>query len=170
MQPFPYDPVDVFQALNRARVRYLVVGGVAAIFHGVPRTTFDADLAVELEVENLRAFERVMTRLGFTSRVPASVTGLADPQIRRRWTVRKSMKVFSFIEHQKPFRTVDVMVRPLRDFGRLYRQRVTVRHHGVAVPVIPLGALIKMKQGAGRVQDFEDVAYLRIVQARARRV
>lgn len=168
MGRFPHDPVDIFYALNDARVRYLVVGGVAAIFHGVPRTTFDTDLAVELEAENLRTFERVMSRLGFAARVPASVTGLADPRTRRQWTQRKAMKVFSFVERRKPFRVVDVMVHPLRQFGRLYAGRVIARHEKVRVPLIPLSALIAMKKTAGRIEDVRDVEYLEIIRRKIR--
>lgn len=50
MQPFQ----AVFRSLSIHEVRYLVVGGVAAIVHGVPRTTFDLDLLVEADEENAR--------------------------------------------------------------------------------------------------------------------
>lgn len=161
---FPHDPVDIFEALNRGRVKYLVVGGVAAIFHGMPRNTFDVDVAVQLTVENLKRLEQVMNKLGFAAKAPVSVMGLANHTTRRAWLEQKGMKVFSFVENHKPFRMVDIMVRPPRGFERLYQRRVRVRHQGVDVPVIPLEALIKMKTQAGRVQDLEDVAYLRFVQ------
>ena len=164
MQRFPYDPADILKALNQAHVKYLVVGGVAVIFHGVPRTTFDTDLAVELVLENLKKFERVMTQLGFCAKVPVSVTGLANPKLRQEWTQQKNMKVFSFVESDKPFRMVDVMVQPLKGFERLYQQRRVVQHQGVRVPLMPLTALMAMKRAAGRVQDIQDVEYLAVVQ------
>ena len=39
--------LDVFASLNSHGVKYLVIGGVAAIAHGVPRTTFDLDMLIE---------------------------------------------------------------------------------------------------------------------------
>ena len=165
---FPLDPRDIFQTLNKARVEYLVVGGVAAIFHGVLRTTGNLDMAVHLEIENLRRLERAMTRIGFVPRVPASVTGLADSKIRRLWMQQKGMNVFSFMERKKPFRVVDIMVRPLQDFQQRYEQRKQVLYHGIQVPVIPIDALIRMKRQAGRPQDQEDVAYLETMQQRER--
>lgn len=161
---FPNDPRDIFAALNRAQVRYLVVGGVAAIFHGVPRTTFDTDVAVKFEVDNLARLDRVMKSLGFSPRVPAPVTGLADPKTRSIWTRRKSMKVFSYVENRKPFRVLDIMVRPLAGFDRLYRARVTVRYEGVSVPLIPVAALVRMKRQAGRPEDLRDVAFLEFAE------
>ena len=159
------DPANIFQALNRAKVQYLVVGGIAAISHGVPRTTLDVDLAVRLEVGNLRRFARVMKRLGFEPRVPADVTQLADPRTRRKWTQQKAMKVFSFIERQPPFRVVDVMVKPLRNFTQLYRERAEVMYRGVRLPLIPIRGLIKMKTGTGRPRDQEDIEYLRFADS-----
>jgi hypothetical protein len=32
---------DVFSSLQRHKVRYIVIGGIAAVLHGVPRATFD---------------------------------------------------------------------------------------------------------------------------------
>ena len=43
---------DVFKSLNAHEVRYVVIGGVAAIVHGVPRTTFDVDLLIEASEGN----------------------------------------------------------------------------------------------------------------------
>ena len=43
---------DVFRCLHARDVRYVVIGGVAAIVHGVPRTTFDVDLLIEASEEN----------------------------------------------------------------------------------------------------------------------
>jgi hypothetical protein len=34
----------VFESLHRHEVRYLVIGGIAAVLHGVPRATFDLDI------------------------------------------------------------------------------------------------------------------------------
>lgn len=168
MQRFPNDPADILKALNQAHVKYLVVGGVAVIFHGVPRTTFDTDLAVELDPGNLKRFEHVMTQLGFSSKVPVSVTGLADPRLRKEWTQQKNMKVFSFVENRKPFRMVDVMVQPLKGFERLYQEKKVVHHQGVRVPLMPLTALMIMKRAAGRIQDIQDVEYLEVVQEKTR--
>ena len=41
----------IFQILNTARVRYVVVGGLATVLHGYARLTADVDLAVDLAPE-----------------------------------------------------------------------------------------------------------------------
>ena len=46
--------LDVFSSLNSHGVKYLVIGGIAAIAHGVPRNTFDLDILIEATPENAR--------------------------------------------------------------------------------------------------------------------
>ncbi|MFC1540397.1 hypothetical protein ACFL41_02765 [Gemmatimonadota bacterium] len=45
---------DVFRSLQRHEVRYVVIGGISAILHGVPRVTFDLDILIEATSENTR--------------------------------------------------------------------------------------------------------------------
>lgn len=42
----------VYSSLQKYNVRYVTIGGVAAILHGVPRTTFDLDILIEATLEN----------------------------------------------------------------------------------------------------------------------
>jgi hypothetical protein len=44
----------VFASLNSHGVNYVVIGGIGAILHGVPRSTFDLDLLIESTVDNAR--------------------------------------------------------------------------------------------------------------------
>ncbi len=85
----------VFDALNRAGVRYLVVGGVAVVLHGHLRTTHDLDLVLELGAKNVREALRVFAALGFAPRAPVPLESFADPESRARWIREKSLVVFS---------------------------------------------------------------------------
>ena len=156
-----FDPSNIFVALNAARVKYLVIGGLAVILHGVDRHTWDVDLAVELTTGNLKALEQALERIGFYRRVPTPIEGLADPKTRRIWTGQRNMKVYSFIERSGRSRVVDVMVNPPTPFDAVYRRRVIVRPFGVTIPLVPVDVLIRLKQQAARPQDFHDIANLK---------
>ena len=43
---------EVFLSFQKHQVKYVVIGGIAAILHGVPRTTFDLDILIEATPEN----------------------------------------------------------------------------------------------------------------------
>ena len=60
----------VFSALNKAKVRYLVVGGIAVNLYGIERATADIDLVVDLEGNNLNRFIAVMKELNFKPKIP----------------------------------------------------------------------------------------------------
>ena len=159
----PFDPSDIFAALNAAEVKYLVVGGLAVFLYGISRLTWDVDVSVHLTTDNLERLANALKRLGFVPRVPAPITELADPKTRRLWTVKKGMKVYSFMEPDgTPPRNVDVMVEPLKNFEAVYRKRTTATLRGVPVPLVPVSVLAAMKRKAGRLKDLQDVQDLRL--------
>ena len=158
-----FDPTDIFAALHAARVKYLVVGGLAVVLYGISRTTYDVDLSVHLTTDNLERLANALKRLGFVPRLPVPIAGRADPTIRKFWTQHKGMKVYSFIEpYGIPPRNVDVMVEPPRDFDALYRTRTMTMLRGVPVPLMPVKELARMKRKAARPQDLQDVQDLRL--------
>ena len=52
---------EILEVLNQHQVEYIVVGGVAAVIHGAPTTTFDLDALVRLNQANA---ERLANALG----------------------------------------------------------------------------------------------------------
>ncbi len=51
---------EILDVLNQHQVEYIVVGGVAAVIHGTPTTTFDLDTLVRVDRANA---ERLVTAL-----------------------------------------------------------------------------------------------------------
>jgi len=48
---------QLLERLNREKVEYVLVGGLAAVFHGVPLVTRDIDICLPLNKENLSRLE-----------------------------------------------------------------------------------------------------------------
>ena len=42
----------VFSLFQKHNVKYLVIGGIASVLHGVPRATFDLDILIEATPDN----------------------------------------------------------------------------------------------------------------------
>lgn len=150
----------IFKALQEAKVRYLVAGGVAVNLHQVMRATVDLDLIIHLEEQNVLKFVRVMTTLGYVPRVPVAAEELADRKKRRQWINKKNMMVFSFIRPENPMEIVDVFVKEPMPFAPLYRKRIEIEAFGVKIPVVGLRDLIRMKRKAGRERDLYDIRLL----------
>jgi RHH-type rel operon transcriptional repressor/antitoxin RelB len=45
---------DVFESFQKHNVKYIVIGGIAAVLYGIPRATFDLDILIEATQENAR--------------------------------------------------------------------------------------------------------------------
>ena len=54
------DLVQLWKALHNHNVRYIMVGGFAAIFHGTSRITQDADIWIEDTLQNRQAFRKAL--------------------------------------------------------------------------------------------------------------
>src|SRR6266568_752754 len=64
-------PIEqVLATLSAAKVRYLVVGGVAVVLHGHLRTTAALDLVVALDEGNARRAVEALESMGFRPRAP----------------------------------------------------------------------------------------------------
>lgn len=152
---------DIFSVLNKKKVRYLVVGGIAVNLYGIERATADIDLVVEFEGKNLEGFIDALKEIGFRPKVPVSLEDFADADKRRSWIEDKGMMVFNVFNPAAPFFELDIFVEIPFDFDKAYAERTEMMSGEVAVPVLPLKQLIEMKEKADRPQDRADVYYLR---------
>lgn len=64
---------DVFASFHKHQVKYLVIGGIAAVLHGVPRATFDLDILSEATEDNAQHLVEAMleARLGTAALIDA---------------------------------------------------------------------------------------------------
>jgi hypothetical protein len=60
----PLEADQILACLERHQVRYVVIGGVAAILHGSPQVTFDADVCPAPDARNLEALASALRQGG----------------------------------------------------------------------------------------------------------
>src|ERR1017187_4849787 len=83
----------IVKALNRARVKYLIVGGLAVVAHGYERLTVDVDLVIGLERENIIRGLRALQSAGWQMGIPVTAEDFADAGLRKSWRKKKKMIV-----------------------------------------------------------------------------
>lgn len=54
--------LDLFSALHRHKVDYVLIGGLAVALHGVERSTMDIDVSVVISPESLGFRRRFQSR------------------------------------------------------------------------------------------------------------
>lgn len=155
----------VFEALNAAEARYVVVGGLATVLHGHARLTADVDLVVDLDPPAARAAMQALTVLGLRPRAPVRAVDFADPDQRRTWVEDKGMQVFSLWSPADPLLEVDVFVTHPIPFDGLWARSRLVRLGGVEARIASIPDLITLKRLAGRPEDLQDIEALEAIAA-----
>ena len=154
----------IFIGLQAAAVRYLVVGGVAVVLHGVPRFTADLDLVLALEPENVRAALVVFQTLGYRPRAPGPAEQFADAETRRAWIEEKGLTVFSLWSPQHPATEIDLFVEEPFPFAAAHARALLADVGTAVVSVAAVQDLIELKRRAGRPKDLEDILALEALE------
>lgn len=153
--------LDLFQALNRHQVRYLLVGGLAMNLHGVPRMTMDVDLILAMDEENLDRFIEAANSLGLAPIAPVPIGAIKDPAQRRVWVEQKHMIAFGLQNHGERVPTmVDVLIAPAIDAEAALERAITRQVGDIPVTVAAIDDMVRLKTGTGRAQDQSDIEHL----------
>jgi len=138
---------DVFKSFQQHEVRYLVIGGVASVLHGVPRATFDLDILIDPTEDNALQLLSALVDAGFGT---AAMTN-AQEILAHEITV--------FNDRVR----IDVQTRtPGVSFHDAWRRRKTVTYHGQDFFILSKEDLIASKQASGREVDLEDIHMLEL--------
>ena len=114
----------VLSTIRKHRVRALLMGGQACVFHGAAELSRDTDFAVVADTANLRRLQKALDELR------AEV--IAVPPFELRY-LRKGHAVHFRCYHPEAFRIrIDVMskMRGVAPFATLWRRRATIRLPG----------------------------------------
>jgi hypothetical protein len=152
----------IFRELNKAKIDYLVVGGLAVNFHGVPRMTYDVDMMILLQPRNIIKLVRQLTKWGYKPKVPIDPKDLADERKRNSWIQEKGMKAFNFYGEELPVGEIDIVIDSPIPYEDLKKRSIKVELKGESIPVVSIHDLIKIKVQAGRKQDLADVEHLKM--------
>jgi hypothetical protein len=150
----------VFAALTKRKVRYLVVGGVAVVLHGVPRFTADIDLVLALDTANVLAALDALAGLAYMPRAPVPLLDFADPSSRRSWIEDKALTVFSLWSPDHPATEIDLFIAEPFPFEEVFARATQVDLGENQVTVASIADLIELKRRADRPQDREDIQRL----------
>jgi hypothetical protein len=144
------DYKDLLSAFQSHGVKYLVVGGLAVIYHAQPRFTKDMDLFIKADSENAKATYAALAAFG------APLQGIRPED----FTDRNSF--FRFGRDPKGFDILPAI--PGVDFDAAWERRVQTlidTATGLQAYFISAADLIASKLAAARPQDLADVDAIR---------
>ena len=153
--------VDLFRALDRDEVRYLLIGGLAINIYGVERATMDIDLMLALDAGNLQRFLKTAESLGLQPVLPVRLSDLADEDKLHHWIENKHLLAFALRLPEASAPTVDILVQPKIGFEEAFTRRVDKELGGFKLSLASLDDLIALKTDTGRPHDVSDIEALR---------
>ena len=152
--------VELLQALSDEQVQYVLVGGLAVQLHGFLRSTFDIDLVLAMNDENLSRFIAVAQGYGLVPVIPVPMDSLRNASLIDQWHREKGMLAFALREPQAGGSVVDVLVRSDVPYDMLKANAVAGELFGRNVWIASIDDLLLMKRIANRPKDQLDIAAL----------
>jgi len=156
----------IFRELNEAGIDYIVVGGLAVNFHGIPRMTYDIDLVILPEPGNILKMVDKLGDWGYKTKVPVDPRELANEAKRKQWIEEKGMMAVSFYSDISPLAEIDLLFELPIPYTDLKKRSVSFDLGDVMIPTIAIQDLIDIKIQAGRKQDLSDVEHLKMIVER----
>lgn len=153
---------EILSVLEKHRVQFVLIGGLAALVHGSPFPTEDLDLTPEASEENLSRLSDALRELD--AKVRAAEVDEPLP-FNHDATSLAAVRVWNLVS---PHGIVDISFVPAGTEGYpdLARDAVDTPIFGVVVKVASLADIIRSKQAANRLKDLRVLPTLREILAR----
>lgn len=143
------DIIAFWKLLHKHQVKYIMVGGFAAILHGTSRVTEDVDIWIKDTIDNRKKFREVVKELGLGDYVQFETM-----QFVPGWT---SLYISSGIE-------LDVMTSlkgfEQEQFDSCYDIAYMALIDDAPVKFLHINQLIEAKKATGRPKDILDIEEL----------
>lgn len=146
--------------MSQHNVDFVLVGGMAVQLHGYMRMTYDIDLVLAMNDENLNRFINVAKNLGFSPVIPVAIESLKDADQIERWYREKGMLAFALREPTQAGSVIDVLIKPEVSFDNLLVDAVDGELFGRKIKVASIDHLLIMKRIANRPKDQLDIIAL----------
>lgn len=139
---------DLLELLDRHRARYLIVGGLAFIYHAKPRYTKDMDLWIDAEPDNVERVNLTLADFGSPHLLDAD-----NPD--------------EILQLGAPPNRIDLIRSVIDlDFDSVWARRIEGRYGRAKANWIDLDSLIAIKSRIDHPRHQEDARILRLVRDR----
>jgi hypothetical protein len=160
----PFDPERLIRVLTQHRVKFVLIGALAARLHGFPRLTADADITPAGDKQNLERLAAALEDLDakvYTESLPA---GLA---FDRSAAALGRARMWNLVTTAG---RLDIAFLPAGTAGYddLAKGAEKFEAFGVRFLASSLDDIIRSKEAAGREKDADDVLILRELKRMAK--
>jgi len=138
---------EFIQLLNSRKVNFVIVGGYALAFHGVPRNTGDIDLLIAIERKNAERIMQALDDFGMKS------LGLTEKDFLQKDQV---------IQIGYPPLRIDILTSISGvTWDEVWNNRLQTNIGNIPVNIIGKNEFIINKSATGRAVDLGDISRLK---------
>jgi hypothetical protein len=158
------DLARVLEVLDRHKVSYVLIGGLAAVYHGSPFPTEDVDIAPQNDRANLTRLAAALVELGAQIRTESEPDGLPFNFDADSLAAVETLNLTTFAGD------LDLALKPAGTGGYddLRRDATGAELYGVTVQIASLADVVRSKQAANRPKDQRVLPTLREILSRRR--
>ena len=156
----PFDPERLIKALSRHRVKFVLIGALAARLHGFPRVTADADVTPAGDKPNLERLAAALKDLDakvYTESVPEGLVFDRSAAALSRATMWNLVTSAGRLD-------IAFLPAGTKGYADLARGAVRFEAFGVRFLAASLDDIIRSKEATGRAKDEDDVVVLRALK------
>jgi len=153
---------QVIRTLEKNDIDYLIIGGIAGIFYGLNRPTFDFDIIIRstdvddficlFHKKGFKVIREIVDDRIIFFESPGEAIEMIDKEKPRAFKIAK----FDLIG--------DIWFEPRIPFPRLEKNRVNYEMEGVSLKIVSKNDWIKLKELSGRDEDLKDIQIIRQVK------
>jgi hypothetical protein len=162
-----FDPVAICRILSEHGVKFVVLGGFAAVVHGSPVPTEDIDVIPSREVENLERLAGALQEMNAAIRT-------SDGPVQTRIDAGFIASMPNMLNLVTDYGDMDVVFNPagqLSDFEQWSQRAENAQlEPGLVVAVATLDDIIASKAAANRLKDQRALPYLESLRDELRRL
>ena len=160
----PFDPEKMIRTLSRHRVRFVLIGALAARLHGFPRLTAYADITPARDKKNLEHLAAALKDLDarvYTESVPEGL------HFDRSAVALARTSMWNLVTNAG---RLDIAFMPsgTKGYEDLAGDAEKFEAFGVHFLAASLDDIIRSKEATGRAKDEDDVVILRALKRRAK--
>lgn len=149
---------EILRRLHDAQVKFVLIGGMAAVRHGADYVTIDVDICVPLEADNFRRIERAIADLHPRFRLRKDLPFQLPDMLG-------DLKNLYLLTDLGPLDCLGE-VKAVGGFREVLENSQTVDFPFGKVQILRIQPLIRAKESIGRPQDMWVAAQLRAIEER----
>lgn len=143
-----FDYREILEILARHEIRYILIGGVCAVAHGAPMTTFDVDILYDVSNDNVDRILNALHDMQAYHREPGERRLPPD-----RAAIERGGPALFATAHGALYMLGLVAKRYTYDDLLPHTVNLTLRDE-FSLPALDLETLIRVKRETGRTKDF----------------